>query len=56
MDWDGRAWQSLVAKASLGITPAVLIRLARECPDVTLSGHFGRMARELQAGGDDSRY
>ena len=51
MDWDGRAWQSLVAKAtkSLGITPAVLHRLAQECPDVTLSAHFGRMARESQA-------
>ncbi len=56
MDWDGRAWQSLAAKATklvyetpLGITPAVLQRLAQECPDVTLSGHFGRMAREWQA-------
>lgn len=53
MDWDGRAWQSLAAKATkltyeepLGITPAVLLRLAQECPEVTLSGHFGRMARE----------
>ncbi len=56
MDWDGRAWQSLAAKATkltyeqpLGITPAVLLRLAQECPEVTLSGHFGRMAREWQA-------
>ena len=56
MDWDGRAWQSLAAKAiklvhetPLGITPAVLHRLAQECPDVTLSAVFGRMAREWQA-------
>lgn len=56
MDWDGRAWQSLAAKAirlvhetPLGITPAVLMRLAQECPDVTLSAVFGRMAREWQA-------
>lgn len=56
MDWDGRAWQSLVAKAikltnedPLGITPAVLHRLAQECPDVTLSAVFGRMGREWQA-------
>jgi ParB/RepB/Spo0J family partition protein len=56
LDWDGRAWQSLAAKVTklvyedpLGITPAVLLRLAMECPDVTLSGHFGRMAREWQA-------
>jgi len=56
MDWDGRVWQSLAAKAiklvheePLGITPAVLMRLAQECPDVTLSAVFGRMAREWQA-------
>ena len=55
LEWDGRAWQSLAAKATrlvheepLGITPAVLLRLAQECPDVTLSAHFGRMARTWQ--------
>jgi ParB/RepB/Spo0J family partition protein len=53
MDWDGRAWQSLAAKATkatygepLSITPAVLRRLAQECPDVTLSGHFGQLERQ----------
>lgn len=56
MEWDGRAWQSLAAKVTklvyeepLGITSAVLLRLAMECTDVTLSGHFGRMAREWRA-------
>jgi hypothetical protein len=57
MDWDGRAWQSLAAKATrlvheepLGITPAVLRRLAQECPDVTLSGHLGRLGLRLANG------
>ena len=56
MEWDGRAWQSLAAKVTRrnlespgSIAPAVLLRLAMECPDVTLSGHFGRMARERRA-------
>ena len=53
---DDLGMQSLAAKATkltyehpLGITPAVLLRLAQECPEVTLSGHFGRMAREWRA-------
>lgn len=56
LDWDGRAWQSLVAKAirrvhdgAEGMTPALLLRLAQECPDVTLSAVMGNMARERRA-------
>ncbi len=56
MDWDGHTWQSMAAKATqatygdpLGITTAVLRRLAQECPEPILSAHFGRMEREWQA-------